>query len=56
MAVEVLGSIALWRGIEDLQALAFVVQVCLVSAGLGAYPVALVCATHIYHTFSFVWL
>ena len=48
MAVEASGSIAPWRGVEDLQALAFAVWARLVSAGLGAYPTALKCALRTY--------
>ena len=48
VAVEASGSIALWRGIADLQVLAFAVWAQLVSAGLGAYPIALMCALHTY--------
>ena len=34
-------TITPWHAVEDLQVLAFAVCMCLVSAGLGAYPVAL---------------
>ena len=42
VAVEASGSLAPWREVADLQALAFAVRARLVSAGLGAYPTALV--------------
>ena len=48
MAVEASGSIAPWRGVADLQALAFAVRPRLVSAGLGAYPTALMRALRTY--------
>ena len=41
MAVKVSGSITLWHEVADLQALAFAVWARLVSAGIGAYPTAL---------------
>ena len=46
--MEASGSLALWRDVTDLQALAFAVRAWLVSAGLGAYPTALVCALRTY--------
>ena len=46
--MEVSGSLALWRDVTDLQALAFAVRARLVSAGLGAYPTALVRALRTY--------
>ena len=46
--MEVTGSIAPWRDIADLQALAFAVWSRLVSAGLGAYPTALMHALRTY--------
>ena len=46
--MEATGSIAPWRDVADLQALAFAVRARLVSAGLGAYPTALVRALRTY--------
>ena len=46
--MEATGSIALWCDVTDLQALAFAVRARLVSAGLGAYPTALVRALRTY--------
>ena len=48
VAVEASGSLAPWRDVADLQALAFAVRARLVSAGLGAYPTALVRALRTY--------
>ena len=48
VAVEASGSLAPWCDVADLQALAFAVRARLVSAGLGAYPTALVRALHTY--------
>ena len=48
MAVKASGAIALWHTIEGLQALAFAIWACLVSAGLGAVPAEL---THMLCTY-----
>ena len=48
VAVEASGSIAPWHDVADLRALAFAVWARLVSAGLGAYPTALVRALRTY--------
>ena len=48
VAVEASSSLAPWRDVADLQVLAFAVRARLVSAGLGAYPTALVRALRTY--------
>ena len=48
ITVEASGSLAPWRDVMDLQSLAFAVWARLVSAGLGAYPTALVRALRTY--------
>ena len=46
--MEASSSLAPWHDVADLQVLAFAVRARLVSAGLGAYPTALMRALHTY--------
>ena len=46
--MEASGSLAPWHDVADLQALAFTVRARLVSAGVGAYPTALMHALRTY--------
>ena len=46
--MEASGSIAPWHDVKDLQLLAFAVRARLLSAGLGAYPTALMHALRTY--------